>query len=308
MDTLLAAVGRRSGLDRELVETYLRRLGCPVDHDWPSVDALFALHRSHAERVAYETFWIHLGERVSIDAESSVRRVAGGLRGGYCFHLNGALASVLGSLGYAVSLHVGGVHGAAGLVPSDMGNHVALIVSSQPCASNPDGVWYLDVGLGDGLYEPIPLVQGEYVQAGMSFGLDRTSSGDWHLRHDPDGSFAGVTIVATPTEIDVFSNRHEFNATSPHSPFAKTVTAQLRTASGVNIVRGKVVSRRASSLSSSETIETFADWVQLLGDDFGVKLNSRDHGVVGLWDRVSRAHDQWGAAQSVAVGDERGGL
>ena len=44
-----------------LLRAYLDRLG--LDREPSSVDALFALHRAHVERVAYETVWLHLGAR-----------------------------------------------------------------------------------------------------------------------------------------------------------------------------------------------------------------------------------------------------
>src|SRR5690349_457597 len=95
-----------------LRDAYLARLG--IDLEPPSVDALFRIHRAHVERVAYETLWIHLGERWSVDVADSLRRVATRRRGGYCFHLNGALSELLGMLGYDVVRHVGGVHGPDG--------------------------------------------------------------------------------------------------------------------------------------------------------------------------------------------------
>src|SRR3954447_24742933 len=96
-------------MDPDLEAAYLARLG--LEAEPPSVDALQRLHRAQVERVPYETLWIHAGEAWSIDVDASVRRVATEGRGGYCFHLNGAFAALLASLGYAVARHVGGVHG-----------------------------------------------------------------------------------------------------------------------------------------------------------------------------------------------------
>ena len=92
----------------QLMNAYLRRLG--LDAEPPSVDALFRIHRAQVERVPYETTWIHLGERWSVDTDAAFERIAEGGRGGYCFHLNGSLGRLLSLLGYDVSTHVGGVH------------------------------------------------------------------------------------------------------------------------------------------------------------------------------------------------------
>lgn len=71
----------------EFVEPYLRRLG--LERELPSADALARLHKAHAERVSYETVWIHSGVTWPIDPAVSIQRVATTGRGGYCYHLNG---------------------------------------------------------------------------------------------------------------------------------------------------------------------------------------------------------------------------
>src|ERR1700730_4344937 len=139
-------------MDAELQAAYLRRLG--LDAEPPSVDALHRLHRRQGERVPYETLWIHAGESWGIEPLDSVVRIALHGRGGYCYHLNGALGALLRSLGYAVSGHVGGVHGPNGPDADSLGNHLVLTVSGLPTGDNPSGIWYVDAGLGDALYEP----------------------------------------------------------------------------------------------------------------------------------------------------------
>ena len=116
-------------------DAYLARLG--LDAESPSVDALFALHRAHVERVAYETLWIHLGEGWSVDTSESTVRIATRGRGGYCFHLNGALSELLRALGYDVVRHVGGVHGPDGPSPEEMTNHLVLTVHGLPERGEP---------------------------------------------------------------------------------------------------------------------------------------------------------------------------
>jgi arylamine N-acetyltransferase len=99
-----------TSVTNELRDAYLDRLG--LDAEPPSAEALRRLHRRHVERVPYETLWIQAGERWGIDPVEAMTRIALHRRGGYCYHLNGALGLVLRSLGYSVHGHVGGVHGA----------------------------------------------------------------------------------------------------------------------------------------------------------------------------------------------------
>jgi len=288
------------GLDASTAAAYLARLGLDAEH--PSPGALGRLHRAHVERVPYETFWIHLGEGWGIDPAAAARRIATGRRGGYCFHLNGAFALLLGHLGYEVTRHVAGVHDADGPNPANMTNHLALAVHGLPTDRNPAGRWYVDAGLGDAVHEPLPLVSGVYRHGPMRFALTAPEDGaaDWHLAHDPTGSFAGVSISADVTGMEAFEARHHFNATSPESSFARTVTAQRRHAGGVDAVRGCVLSHRVGAATTTVTFERRADWLAILADEFGLHLTASPATIGALWARVRRAHEAWLADAALA--------
>src|SRR5262249_13695677 len=155
--------------------------------------------------------WIHLGDRWSIDPTESMRRVARDGRGGYCFHLNGAFSELLAALGYDVTRHVGGVHGPDGPSEDAMANHLVLTVAGLARDDNPGGEWYVDVGLGDALHDPLPLVAGPYEQVPFHLVLDDAPElRGWHLTHDPRGSFLGMAWRAEGTQMDAFAEKHEF--------------------------------------------------------------------------------------------------
>jgi hypothetical protein len=52
-----------------------------------------------------------------------------------------------------------------------LGNHLALEVRALPTGESSAGAWYVDVGLGDGLHEPLPLVAGSYRQPPYALSL-----------------------------------------------------------------------------------------------------------------------------------------
>jgi len=61
---------------------------------------------------------------------------------------------------------------------------VVLTVEGLQTDTNPAGVWYADVGLGDALHDPLPLIEGAYLQSPWHRALDRQAAapvGDWHL-------------------------------------------------------------------------------------------------------------------------------
>jgi arylamine N-acetyltransferase len=284
-------------MDAELRAAYLRRLG--LDAEPPSIEALQRLHHRQVERVPYETMWIHAGESWSIDPLESVARIALHARGGYCYHLNGAFGELLRSLGYVVRRHVGGVHGAAGPDASSVGNHLVLTVSELPTDENPSGVWYVDAGLGDALHEALPLIAGAYEQAPFRLVLDGPESGggDWHLTHDPAGEFAGMGWATTEAEPDAFAARHVWLSTSPDSGFVRVATAQRRDATGVDLLRGLVLTRVGSGASSGEPLTRRDEWFAVLADVFDLRFEAVAAGALDhLWNRTLTGHRSWEAA------------
>ena len=283
-----------------ITTAYLNRLG--VHPEPPSAGALARLHRAHVERVPYETFWIHLNQAWGIDQAESTRRVATTRRGGYCFQLNGAFATLLSALGYRVSVNVAGVHEESGPDVATLRNHAALVVEGLPSETNPGGRWWVDAGLGDAFYDPMPLMDGVVAQASMRFGMTAVGAegvGDWHLSHDPSGSFTGVSLVDQPVSMDVFTSRHTFNASSPESGFARTVTAQRRHRRGMSLVRGCVYTRHDDGVVSRHTCERLPEWLDVLEGEFDLSFaDVSAPALAELWTSVRRTHDAWLASSS----------
>jgi N-hydroxyarylamine O-acetyltransferase len=265
---------------------YLDRLG--LEPEAPSVDALHRLHRAHVERVPWETLWIQLGERWGTDVRESSARIANSTRGGYCFHLNGAFSALLRGLGYQVTLHVGGVHGPVGPAPADLTNHLAVMVADLPSEANPGGRWYVDVGLGDALYDPIPLRSGHYRQDPFDLALDPvdTGLGDWHLTHGEGGSFSGMSWSATPIQMNTFDRRHEWLSSDPDSGFVRTLVVQRRDAGSVVVLRGRTL-RRIGAGACETVLATGAELFEVLADLFGIDISDIDDvRRTALWHRV----------------------
>jgi arylamine N-acetyltransferase len=279
--------------DGGVIDAYLTRLG--VEREAPSAEALHRLHRAHVERVPYETVWIHIGEQRDCSAQASLARIASTTWGGYCFHLNGAFSELLRALGYHVVRHVGGVHGPDGPSDDAMTNHLVLTAHDLPSADNPEGDWYVDVGLGDALHDPLPLRAGTYDQPPFQLELTETPGGigDWHLRHDPAGSFPGMAWRSAPTELDAFEAMNRNLSTSPDSGFVKTLSVQRRSAGHVDILRGLVLLRVGEG-ASERTITSKRELEATLVDVFGVEFAQLpDDALDRLWERTSAAHEEW---------------
>ncbi|MFJ3832010.1 arylamine N-acetyltransferase [Streptomyces sp. NPDC090046] len=282
---------------------YLARIGV-TDPGSPSVEGLFALTRAHLERIPFENTDIQLGRPPAIDPELSVRRLAAG-RGGYCFHLNGAFAALLEQLGYDVTLHVGGV--CADTDSREVsGDHLTLTVRIDGQA------YFVDVGLGDGPPEPLPLREGRY-ERGFAYGLrplgstDGSGSGSeasdgsdtgWTFLNE-DSPFPAMNFRSAPATMADFADEHLRLSTAEDSPFLQSFFMLRRHAGGVHRLHGKVLLHIAPDggrdkrelASSQELSETMATVFGRELDD----LTPADRAA--LWDRVERAHEAWLASQ-----------
>ncbi|MFI9589152.1 arylamine N-acetyltransferase [Nonomuraea sp. NPDC052265] len=273
---------------------YLSRLGLSRLIDAPaSAEGLRALHVAHVERVAYEALEIWLKRPTSLDPVESAERIIRG-RGGYCYHLNGAFSELIGNLGYDVTRHVGGVQN-PGSEPGVTGNHLVLTVRGLPSEDNPGGEWLADLGLGDGLHEPLPLVAGTYRQGPFTYVLrpSEVAPGGWRFDHDPSGSFVGMDFERTSTDMSAFAEMHNHLSTSPSSGFVRTAVVQRRDASGVDTLRGLVLTRVGAG-SRSITLDTARDYYAALADVFRLTfddLSTQD--AEGLWSRLNDAHEAW---------------
>jgi N-hydroxyarylamine O-acetyltransferase len=272
---------------------YLDLLGLELERGAVDARALRRLQRAHVERVPYETLDIVMGRSPEIDPLASARRILGG-RGGYCYHLNGAFSALLAWLGVDVTRHLAGVHGGRVQEPTGPdGNHLGLTVRT------PDGrTWLVDVGLGDGPAEPLPLVEGEHGQRGFRYRLGPSPFGDgiWRFEHDPGGGFSGFDMLVQVAAMEQFATMHSLLSTQ--SSFATTVTVQRRIGERLEILRGCVYTERTAYDARSRVVAVPRDWWELVIDHFGLSYGDlRPVERSTLWRRVREGHDAWRASE-----------
>ncbi|GAA0687771.1 arylamine N-acetyltransferase [Kitasatospora atroaurantiaca] len=245
--------------------------------------------RAHVERIPYETLEILLARPTTVSPQESIDRILRG-RGGYCFHLNGAFATLLDALGYQVRWHVGGVQVDAATPAGANGNHLALTVDCEGEA------WFVDVGLGEGLHEPLPLREGTYRQGPFTFGLVPSTAepGGWRLDNDPQGGFPGMDFRPEPAGPADFTEQHDWLSTSPDSQFARFPCAFRRDADSIDALRGCVLVRTDGTGRYKRELTNSAEWFAVLRDTFGLALP--DVGPAereALWRRTAAAHLAW---------------
>jgi N-hydroxyarylamine O-acetyltransferase len=280
-------------LSDRAAEAYLGHLG--VDATRGEVDAatLAALARAHVARVPYENVDIYRGSPPEIDPLACVDRIAAG-RGGYCFHLNGALVTLLEWLRVDVTRHVSGVHGGGPDAPGPNANHLGIT------ARLPDGSeWFVDAGLGDGPSDPLPLVFGTYEQSGFTYELGPSSfdPDGWRFGHDRRGAFIGADFAAAPARTEDFLDMHRQLSTEPTSGFVRVVAIMRRTDDAVDILRGCVRSTITGSNAESFDVDSEADWWGIVIDEFGLAYGDLSASErTRVWGLVRASHEEWDAA------------
>lgn len=281
-------------LSDEHASRYLALLGVDAVRGGVDATTLAALQQAHVTRVPYENIDIYRGCPPGIEPLACVERVLAG-RGGYCYHLNGALVTLLEWLGADVDRHVSGVQGGAvEVAPGPNANHLGIT------ARTPDGAeWFVDAGLGDGPAELLPLVFGRYEQEGFTYEL-RPSSFDpdgWRFEHDPRGAFVGADFSRAPATTAQFLDMHEVLSTSPTSGFVRVAAVMRRVESAIETLRGCVYTTITPTGSTSRDVESEDDWWGIVIDGFGLAYGDLPRGErARVWESVRGAHEAWESA------------
>ena len=273
------------------VDAYLDHLGVPRPRD-TSVATLSALQRAHVARVPYENLLIQLNCPADLDPATTVARILRG-GGGYCFELNGALATLLTALGFTVDRHEGRVWYDKP-DPAAPVNHLVLTVTCD------DGRrWWVEAGMSDAVVAPLPLVEGEHRQGPFSYQIERLGTDSWRFRHDPAGTFTGMDFALTEAQPGVFERSHARLSRSADSRFVRALSVARRDLTGADILRGRVLWRWDANGRQSRTLDNAESWFAVLRDLFGLPVDDLDEAVrAGLWRRVADAHELWEQTRS----------
>ena len=270
---------------------YLQRLG--LDHaPEPTLETLRVLHGSHLARIPYENLGIMLGRPPSVDPDDCVRRVGQVGRLGYCFHQNAAAEVLLRGLGYDVERWHGQVWtGDAGPTADGDLNHLVLVVRIP----GEVGRWWFDVGLGDGFAAPLAVIDGDVAdEAGFAYRLDEVGADGWTFHHDPTGTFTGVRVTDRPSDAAAVAAAHRHLSTSAESGFVRQFVAQRRDATGIDTVRGCLLTRTEPSSRTDHELLTFDDWRAALADVVGLPLDDVvDDELRQLHERLLPLHRSW---------------
>ncbi|MGW7679557.1 arylamine N-acetyltransferase family protein [Kribbella sp. NPDC054772] len=263
----------------------LRRIGVEQYDGPPRLEALIELHEAFVDQVPYETVQYQLVPGGPLDPEDVAKRIVAREAGGYCFQLNGTFARLLTELGYDVRMHRGGVQTVNRPGGVD-GSHLVLTVSGL--AEDPERVWLVDAGLGDGLRQPMPLEPGEAAQYPFTLRLRRSEKTDgWRLDHDPRANLIGMDFESAAVTLDAFADQHAYLSADPTSPFVRVASAFRRTPESVVVLRSVGLSETFADRVDNTLLEDPRSYFTALADVFRLPLphySQADRDA--LWRRV----------------------
>jgi N-hydroxyarylamine O-acetyltransferase len=246
-----------------LVGRYLAALG--VEPEPPSAAGLVRLHRAHVQRFAHDTLWRMRG-RFPLAPQSSLVVALVGDEGGGCLQLNAAFVWLLVALGYSAVLHGARVQRAFDTSLSSVHEHAAATVEV-------DGTrWYADVGLGNGLLEPVPLRSGTFQQpGGFCYALELVGDERWQFHHDRRLlAVRRLELDTTPLAAEdlepLLRPRHRVDQ----------VVVNRRRPDGVSTLAGDTLVRRGDGRRSVERLPDAVRWERVLREEFLLGLPDWD--------------------------------
>lgn len=248
-------------LDDTQVEQYLERIGArrPVR---PDPQSLRSLQAAHLRAVPFENLSIHLGEPVVLDEDALFHKVVVRRRGGFCYELNGAFASLLTALGFPVALLGAQVHGEGGFGPPF--DHLTLRVDAG-------GSWLVDVGFGDhSLYplrwdDPAPQID----PAGVFSVVPSKGEGDFDVLREGQPQYR---VEPRGRRLSDFEPTCWWQATSSRSHFTQNLVCTLPVEGGRVTLSGNRLIRAAGGDRTETILPTDADLLDAYLRYFGISL------------------------------------
>lgn len=260
------------------LEAYLRRVGFS-GKALPDLATLTALHRGHLAAIPYENLDVQLGRAIDLDPAAIFAKLVESRRGGWCYEMNGLFAWALETIGFQVMRVAGAVlrdrMGDAGI-----GKHLALVVEL-------DRPYLADVGFGDGLIEPAPLVAGGFRQDFLDFSFEPVADW-WRFHNQPLGGAATFDFQLRPASTAVLERQSQWLQTSPDSGFVQNSVCQRFHRGELSMLRGKVLKIVAASGVTQRTLASLDEFRDVLDRRFDIEVG----GVERLWEKIEARHAQ----------------
>ncbi len=260
------------------LDAYLKRIGFhePLSVD---LDGLRRLHRAHLHGITYENLDVQLGRAADLDVERIYRKIVVEGRGGWCYEMNGLFGWALGEAGFDVTRMVGGVM--ASLAGDfTMGSHLVLRVElGEP--------YLIDVGLGDGLIEPIPIREGTHHQDDRAFRLEALDEeGRWRFHNHEGCPPRDFDFRLEPADESRLALLCEKLRSEPNSLFVQNLMCiRMDPAGGTKHLAGRVLTLPGEEKRVLPDVDAFLDALDR-------HFELQDPEFASLWPKVCARHEE----------------
>ncbi|MFY9608282.1 MAG: arylamine N-acetyltransferase [Blastocatellia bacterium] len=248
------------------IEAYLRRINYTGSTE-PSARTLRELHLAHLLNVPFENLDNHLGREIILDEDKLVSKIVDEQRGGICYELNGAFASLLRELRFDVTTLSAGVAREEGGFDPPF-DHMTLMVRLERR-------WLADVGFGDSFREPLLLdVREEQKQNGEGYRL--VDEADEHLileRREAESWKPQYRFALQPYGLSDFGEMCRYHQTSPESPFTQRRTCSRATPEGRITVTGMRLITTVRGQRNERELADIKEYIAVLREHFNVRID-----------------------------------
>lgn len=255
------------------LDAYLARIGVdrPVSLD---AGSLSKLHRAHLTAFTWEALDAFMGWPSSIAPSAAFVKMVEGKRGGWCYEMNGLFAAALLALGFRVTRLCGAVDRE---IMGDLviGNHLVLRVDL-------DRPYLADVGLGDGIVEPVPLAAGPISQRGFEFSILSTDDGWLRFKNHARGMAHSFDFRPDYADEAKMAATLGWLTQDPGSPFTNALAVILHNEDGYVALKNDCL-RRVTAGGISEQRITSADH---LADTFKTVFNLDVPKPGSVWEKI----------------------
>ncbi|MBL4928513.1 arylamine N-acetyltransferase family protein [Fuscibacter oryzae] len=255
------------------LDAYLARIGL----DRPralDLQSLKELHRAHLMAFTWEALDAFMNWPSGVSPQAAFTKMVDGRRGGWCYEMNGLFGAALSALGFSVTRLCGGVNRAI-LGDVAIGNHLGLRVDI-------DLPYLAEVGIGDAIVEPVPMMESQFSQRGLEFSITRSGDGWMRFNNHALGVARSMDFRPDHTDEKAIAAAHGWLMTDAGSPFTQALAVMRHTNDGYVALQNHSL-RHVTNVSFSEKSITSADHLaEILETVFDLEI--ADPGRV--WDRV----------------------
>jgi N-hydroxyarylamine O-acetyltransferase len=159
-----------------------------------------------------------------------------------------------------------------------LGNHTAILVHL-------DQTYLADVGLGDGIRDPIPLREGTYQQGPLEFRLERIDNGYWRFHNHVFGYPGVFDFRNEPADAELIAKQNDHLQTSDESVFVQNLVCQIMQPASITCLTGRVL-RHKTPNGTTKSVVSAGEFENAIAEIFGIKRAE----LSTIWPKVEARH------------------